>query len=203
MLSVIDGSVHLCGSTLNWNTRKDVITQWQTRFKLLLDWTQTQWDQSLMELHWEQHISQSSQPCCSWEWSPLRTGDTCHCRPCTCTDAYYWLGWSLERGSNVEHSVGLAEAQKKTDLKSLLTEHTSSEEGRLILWNWQNFRIHQGYLYLCWTPKGETKDLVLFMVPRAHHVAALNGCHWDVGHQGPDHTLSLLQEHFLWLGMTT
>ena len=93
-------------------------------------------------------------------------------------------------------------AQKKTDLKALLTEHTSSEEGRLILQNQQNFTIHQGALYLHSMPKGETEDLLLFMVPRAHHVAALNGCHRDVGHQGCDHTLSLLQEHFWWPGMT-
>ena len=49
-------------------------------------------------------------------------------------------------------------------------------------------------------PKRETEDL-LFVVPRAHHVTTLNGCHWDAGHQGYDHTLSLLQEHFWWLGM--
>ena len=35
-------------------------------------------------------------------------------------------------------------AQKKTDLKALLAEHASSEEGQLILRNWQNFIIHQG-----------------------------------------------------------
>ena len=35
-------------------------------------------------------------------------------------------------------------AQKKTDLKALLAEHASSEEGRLILHNWHNFMIHQG-----------------------------------------------------------
>ena len=39
------------------------------------------------------------------------------------------------------------------------------------------------------------------MVPKVHWTATLNGCHWDVGHQGHDHTLSLLQEHFWWLGM--
>ena len=93
-------------------------------------------------------------------------------------------------------------AQKKTDLKALLAEHTSSEEGRLILQNWQNFMIHQGALYLRWMPKGETKDLLLFVVPRAHCVTALNGCHRDAGHQGHDHTLCLLQEHFWWPGMT-
>ena len=50
-------------------------------------------------------------------------------------------------------------------------------------------------------PKGETKDLLLFVVPKSHHVATLNGCHRDAGHQGHDHTLSLLREHFWWPGM--
>ena len=62
--------------------------------------------------------------------------------------------------------------------------------------------IHQGTLYLWSVPKGETKDILLFMVPKAHCVAALNGCHQDAGHQGCDHTLSLLWEHFWWPGMT-
>ena len=43
--------------------------------------------------------------------------------------------------------------------------------------------------------------LLLLVVPKAHWTATLNGCHQDVGHQGHDHTLSLLQEHFWWLGM--
>ena len=41
-----------------------------------------------------------------------------------------------------------------------------------------------------------------FVVSKAHQTAALNGCHWDTGHQGCDHTLSLLQECFWWPGMT-
>ena len=52
-------------------------------------------------------------------------------------------------------------------------------------------------------PKGENEDLLLFMVPKAHWVAALNGCHRDAGHQGHDHTLSLLQDCFWWPGMTS
>ena len=59
-------------------------------------------------------------------------------------------------------------AQKKTDLKVLLAEHTSSEEGQLILWNQQNFMIHQGALYLCSMPKGEMEDLLLFIIPKVH-----------------------------------
>ena len=68
-------------------------------------------------------------------------------------------------------------AQKQTDLKVLLAEHASSEEGNLILCNQQNFVIHQGALYLHSMPKGKTEDLLLFMVPKAHYVATLNGCH--------------------------
>ena len=82
-----------------------------------------------------------------------------------------------------------------------LANHASSEEDQLILWNHQNFMIYQGALYLHLTPKGETEDLLLFVVPKAHQVAALNGYHRDAGHQACDCTLSLLQEHFWWPGM--
>ena len=68
-------------------------------------------------------------------------------------------------------------AQKQTNLKMLLVEHASSKEGKLVLQNQQNFMIHQGALYLCSMPKGETEDLLLFVVPKAHHVDTLNGWH--------------------------
>ena len=61
--------------------------------------------------------------------------------------------------------------------------------------------VLQDALYLHSMPKGENEDLLLFIVPKAHWTGALNGCHPDVGHQGCDHTLSLLQEHFWWPGM--
>ena len=50
--------------------------------------------------------------------------------------------------------------------------------------------------------KGKNEDLLLFMVPKTHWVATLNGCHRDAGYQGHDHTLSLLWECFWWPGMT-
>ena len=58
--------------------------------------------------------------------------------------------------------------------------------------------VLQDALYLLSMPKGENEDLLLFIVPKAHQTATLNGCHQDAGHQGHDHTLSLLQEHFWW-----
>ena len=61
--------------------------------------------------------------------------------------------------------------------------------------------IHHVALYLCSMPKGETKNLLLLIVPKAHWFTTLNGCHRDAGHQGCRCTLSLLWEHFWWLGM--
>ena len=92
-------------------------------------------------------------------------------------------------------------SRKKADLRMLLGECIMSEEGWMVWRNCQNFISLQGALYLCSTPKGEDEDLLLFMVPKVHWTAALNGCHRDAGHQGRDHTLSLLQECFWWPGM--
>ena len=93
------------------------------------------------------------------------------------------------------------EAKKKIDLRTLLGEHASSEEGQIVWRNHQNFTILQDALYLCSMPKGKNDDLLLSMVPEAHWTAALNGCHRDVGHQDHDHVLSLLWQCFWWPGM--
>ena len=79
------------------------------------------------------------------------------------------------------------EAKKKTNLRTLLGEHASSEEGQIVWRNCQNFMVLQDALYLCSMPKGENEDLLLFMVPKVHWTATLNGCHQDAGHQGCDH----------------
>ena len=92
-------------------------------------------------------------------------------------------------------------SRKKADLRMLLGECIMSKEGQMVWRNCQNFISLQGTLYLCSTLKGEDEDLLLFMVPKVHGTAALNGCHQNAGHQGHDRTLSLLQECFWWLGM--
>ena len=68
----------------------------------------------------------------------------------------------------------------------------------MILQNQQNFMVHRGVLYLCSMPKGKTENLLLYVVPKAHGVATLNGCHKDASHQGSNHTSSLLRECFWW-----
>ena len=67
--------------------------------------------------------------------------------------------------------------KKKADLRKLLGEHASSEEGLIVWRNHQIFMVLQDTLYLHSTPKGENEDLLLFMVPKVHWTAALNGCH--------------------------
>ena len=111
--------------------------------------------------------------------------------------------WAAAQKEDPELEVVLQwlESKKKTDLRTLLGEQASSKDGQMIWRNHQNFTTLQGTLHLCSTPKGENEDLLLFMVPKVHWTAALNRCHRDAGHQGCDHTLSLLQEHFWWPGM--
>ena len=60
------------------------------------------------------------------------------------------------------------EAKKKTDLRTLLGEHASSEEGQILWRNYQHFMVLQDALYLHSMPKGENEDLLLFMVPKVH-----------------------------------
>ena len=109
-------------------------------------------------------------------------------------------GWAAAQKEDPELDavLQLLESNKKTNVRTLFGEHTSSEEGQIIWRNCQNFTVLQDTLYLHSTPKGENEDLLLFMVPKTHQTAALNGCHRDAGHQGCDHTLSLLQECFWW-----
>ena len=59
-------------------------------------------------------------------------------------------------------------SRKKADLRTLLGECITSEEGWMVWRNCQNFTSLQGTLYLCSIPKGENEDLLLFVVPKAH-----------------------------------
>ena len=115
----------------------------------------------------------------------------------------HMINWAAAQKEDLVLNVILnwLEAQKKTNLRMLLGEHASSEEDQMVWRNCQNFMTLQNALYLCSMHKGENEDLLPFMVLKAHQIATLNGCHQDAGHQGCDHTLSLLQECFWWPGM--
>ena len=62
--------------------------------------------------------------------------------------------------------------------------------------------LKDGLLYLKMY-KGKVKEVLFrFVVPKAHHSMALDGCHREVTHQGQKCSLSLLSEHFWWPGMS-
>ena len=69
------------------------------------------------------------------------------------------------------------ETKMKIDLRTLLGEHASSQEGQMVWRNCQNFTVLQVALYLHSMPRGENEDLLLFVVPKVHQTATLNGCH--------------------------
>ena len=92
---------------------------------------------------------------------------------------------------------------KVHDLKHLLGDHATTEEGMAFLREWKKFTLHQGALYHCHTPAGELEEMMWFVVPTAHRVVAMNGCHRDAGHQGQQQMLSLLQDWFWLPGMAT
>ena len=44
--------------------------------------------------------------------------------------------------------------------------------------------LHQGALCHCHTLVRELEEVIQFIIPTAHQVATMNGCHRDDGHQG-------------------
>ena len=62
--------------------------------------------------------------------------------------------------------------------------------------------IKNGLLY-CKTRQGPADEIVFqFIVPQRHQSASLDGCHQEVAHQDQRRSITLIQEHFWWPGMT-
>ena len=92
---------------------------------------------------------------------------------------------------------------KVQDLRHLLGDAANSKEGKAILWERKKLTLYQGALYHCHTLAGKLEEVLQFVVPMAHWVAGMNGCHWDTGHQDQQWALYLLQDWFLWPDMAT
>ena len=91
--------------------------------------------------------------------------------------------------------------QKLQDLKYLLGGDTDTEEGKTVLQGRKKLTLYQGALYHHHIPAGEFEEVLQFVVPKAHQVTAMNGCHWDAGHQGQQQILCLLHDWFWWSQM--
>ena len=69
--------------------------------------------------------------------------------------------------------------------------------------NRKKLTFYQGALYHHDTLASKLERVMWFIVPMAHCVTAMNGCHRDPRHQGQQQMLYLLQDWFWWSGMAT
>ena len=83
-------------------------------------------------------------------------------------------------------------------LKKYLGSQTDMEKRRSLFHIHNSLVLSKRLLYISATPKGELEGVLAFLVPSSQHVMALNGIHWDAGHQGQQRMLALVQEHFWW-----
>ena len=67
--------------------------------------------------------------------------------------------------------------QKVQNLKHLLGDDVNTEEGVAVLCEQKKLMLYQGALYHCHTPAGELEEVLQFIVPMVHQVAAMNRCH--------------------------
>ena len=65
----------------------------------------------------------------------------------------------------------------------------------------KDFVLWCNLLYLKVMPKWSNEDILVFVVPGLKQQVVIDGCHHYLGHQGRDHTLSLIRERFWWPGM--
>ena len=62
----------------------------------------------------------------------------------------------------------------------------------------KDLTLNRGLLYLKTMPSRSNEDILAFVVPTYKRRAAIDSCHRYTGHQGCDHTLSLIKERFWW-----
>ena len=81
-------------------------------------------------------------------------------------------------------------------LDQYLKHHVPDAECCIYAARQKDFVLWHNLLYLRVTPKRSNEDVLAFMVLGLKQQVAIDGCHLYLGHQGRDHTLSLLRERF-------
>ena len=102
----------------------------------------------------------------------------------------------------IQKAVEWIQSGRERFLKYHLRDLASTSEGLGFISRQKSLVIVNGKLDLNCKLKGEAETTVIFIVPKAHRWKAIDGCHWDVGHQGQNQPASLLLEWFWGPGMT-
>ena len=102
----------------------------------------------------------------------------------------------------IQKAIKWIQLGKERSLKYHLRDLASTLEGLGFISRQKSLVLVNGKLDLSCKLKGEAETTVIFIVPKAHRQKAIDGCHWDVGHQGQNRTTSPLIERFWWPGMT-
>ena len=91
---------------------------------------------------------------------------------------------------------GMLPHRRDTLLRECLGAEAEMEQGKMFFHICNSLILNKGLMYVNTTPKGETEGVLAFVIPMAQCHTALNGVHWDAGHQGQQWTLALTQERF-------
>ena len=92
----------------------------------------------------------------------------------------------------------------KNDRRTLgefLQGRVTQQEQHLYAACQKDFVEKRGMLYLRMTPSRSQEEVLVFIVPTHKRRAVIDGCHRFAGHQGWDHTVSLIKERFWWPSM--
>ena len=81
-------------------------------------------------------------------------------------------------------------------LKKYLGDNADTEEGHAFFHVYNSLVLSKRLLYVSTMPKGKAEEILAFLVPTGQLHTALNGVHHDMGHQGQQRTLALVQEQF-------
>ena len=92
--------------------------------------------------------------------------------------------------------------EDRRKLEEYLAGVTSDYEKWFYIARQKEFVLQDNLLYLQITPTNSQDMVPVFVVLTGDRQAAIDGCHHNAGHQGHDHTLSLMKERFWWLGMS-
>ena len=133
-----------------WEYQRGVTTQWQTYLaELPLNWTQRQWNPSSMESPWEWCIMPKSVSLAIMEGNQHLEQEAHVTTDCPLVEMHVTYNWAKAKREDQMLSTVLdwLKAEKQTDLKVLLVEHTLNAQRQ----NWRSPALcgPQGTLGCC------------------------------------------------------